>query len=144
MFHKHKYQQGSALVVAIFIIVVMSILATVIARVLSTTSATSVDEVYGARAFHAANSGAQIFLTELFPLGEDGALGEACNAGLPGHGFEQGDNSLNNCSANVTCEAVEFSDYSITQYRIISQGSCTVGNKLYSREVILEALDEGI
>lgn len=127
--------------VAIFIIVVMSILAAVIARVLTTTSASSVDEVYGARAFHAANSGAQVFLTSLFPLGEDRASSTACSSGLTIN-FVQDDSGLRNCSAEVSCKSEQFSEFAVTQYRIISQGRCTVGDKQYSREVILEALDE--
>ena len=143
MFLNQKRQQGSALVVAIFIIVVMSILAAVIARVVSTTSASSVDEVFGARAFHAANSGAQIFLTSLFPLGEDGASNSACETGLPTLQFSQDDLALRNCAATVSCVATEFSEYGVTQYRIISRGQCAVGDNSYSREVMLEAIDEG-
>lgn len=144
MFHSNSKQRGSALVVAIFIIVVMSILAAVIARVLTTTSASSVDEVYGARAFHAANSGAQVFLTSLFPLGEDGADDAACISGLTISNFSQDDIGLSNCTAVVSCQSTDFNEYALTQYRIISQGSCAVGDNSYSREVILEAIDEGV
>lgn len=144
MSRKNPKQRGSALVVAIFIIVVMSILAAVIARVLTTTSASSVDEVYGARAFHAANSGAQVFLTSLFPLGEDGAANSACNSTIPVQDFTQSDTALKNCTAEVSCEFAEFSEYTLTHYRIISVGRCTVGDRQYSREVILEAIDEGV
>lgn len=62
---KHR---GGALVVAIFIIVVMSILGIAMVRILGDLSRATVSEVYGARAYAAARSGAEIFLTDLFSI----------------------------------------------------------------------------
>lgn len=139
MFLNQKQQQGSALVVAIFIIVVMSVLAAVIARVISTTSASSVDEVYGARAFHAANSGAQIFLTNLFPLGEQGAVSNVCSNEASESFISEG---LQGCSARVTCESTDFAaEYQLTHFRIISIGQCSAAGNNYSREIMIEAVD---
>lgn len=63
-------QQGSSLVIAIFILVVMLLLGVALTRVLSTSSETIAYEVVGARAYQAANIGLQRRLTELFPLNE--------------------------------------------------------------------------
>lgn len=135
---KHK-QQGSSLVIAIFIIVVMSVLAAVMARVLSTASAAVVDEVAGTRALQAANSGAQVFLTDLFPLGSDGASNAACSNGREISFNAPG---LTNCSASVDCSQQDYSaEYAVTHFRINSSGQCRVGNRDYSRRVIVEAVD---
>lgn len=138
MFLKHK-QQGSSLVIAIFIIVVMSILAAVLARVLSASSAAVVDEVAGTRALQAANSGAQVFLTDLFPLGTDGADTGACTSGRDITFSAPG---LTNCSASVSCSQQDYSgEYGVAHFRISSSGQCQVGNRDYSRRIIVEAID---
>lgn len=134
-----RRQRGSSLVVAIFIIVVMSILAAVIARVLSAGSRATVDEVYGSRALAAANSGAQIFMTDLFPLGDDGASSAACNAGGTQDFTSDG---LQGCSTTVSCDERDFvDDYQLTHFRITATGQCTAAGKNYSRQIIVEAVD---
>ncbi|RUO26676.1 hypothetical protein CWE09_08240 [Aliidiomarina minuta] len=138
MFLKQK-QQGSSLVIAIFIIVVMSVLAAVLARVLSASSAAIVDEVAGTRALQAANSGAQVFLTDLFPPGTDSASHGACNSG---RNIDFNAPGLNNCSARVNCALQDYSDdYGMTHFRITSTGECLTGNREYSRQIIVEAVD---
>ena len=133
-------QRGSALVVAIFIIVVMAVLAAVISRVLTTASSSVVDEVYGARAYHAANSGLQMFLTELFPLGDNEANSDACESSYQLDFSNQG---LSGCSATVTCQIGDFREnYSVKHFRISALGSCDAAGSLYSRQVVVEALDE--
>jgi MSHA biogenesis protein MshP len=132
-------QRGSSLVIAIFIIVVMSILAAVIARVLSASSRATVDEVYGSRALAAANSGAQIFMTDLFPLGTEGADSAACSAGRSETFASEG---LQGCNATVSCVEREFvDDYQLTHFRITATGQCNAAGNNYSRQIIVEAVD---
>ncbi|MGX5913130.1 type II secretory pathway protein [Aliidiomarina sp. Khilg15.8] len=134
-----RRQRGSSLIVAIFIIVVMSILAAVIARVLSASSRATVDEVYGSRALAAANSGAQIFMTDLFPLGSKGASNAACNTGRNQTFNVEG---LQSCSATVNCEERDYSnDHQLTHFRITATGQCSAAGKTYSRQIIVEAVD---
>lgn len=132
-------QRGSSLVVAIFIIVVMSILAAVIARVLSASSRATVDEVYGSRALAAANSGAQVFMTDLFPLGQDGASSAACSTGRNQAFTSPG---AERCDVVVTCQERDYtSDYQLTHFRITATGQCNAAGKNYSRQIIVEAVD---
>lgn len=130
-------QQGSALIVAIFIIVVMSLLAAILARLLTTSSQASVDEVYGIRALHAANSGAQIFLRNLYPQ-PDNIESSQCTA----QSVQFQTPALANCQASISCSERTYTDYNTSIFRITSQGSCSVGSLQYSRSVVLEVAHE--
>lgn len=148
MFPSTFKQKGSALVVAIFIIVVMAILAAVIARVLTISSSASVDEVYGARALQAANSGMQVFLTELFPLQQaesepSGADASACQNPTNPYSFQQA-TGLSGCSSEISCEQISLTDFDVTLFRITSRGRCAAAERIYSREIMVEAIDEGV
>ncbi|HBY85826.1 MAG TPA: type II secretory pathway component, partial [Colwellia sp.] len=75
MFHKFSIklrtsneQRGSALVLALFIIVVTTLLGAALVRMISANSETIAYEVIGTRAYQAAQAGAQRKLSELFPL----------------------------------------------------------------------------
>lgn len=64
-----KNQQGLSLVLAIFVLVVLSMLAGSLFNILSIGSDSVAREVLSARALMAANSGAEINLNEIFPPG---------------------------------------------------------------------------
>ena len=138
MFPKSKIkQQGAALIVAIFIIIVMSLLAAILTRLLTTSSQASVDEVYGIRALHAANSGAQIFLRSLYPQ-PDGVESNQCSV----QSVQFQTSALANCQASISCTERTYADYNTSIFRITSQGACSVGNLQYSRTVVLEVTNE--
>ena len=63
-----KASNGSSLVMALFIIVLMSILLLALGRQLISSSKSVSIEVQGNRAFNAAQSGLQLGLTQLYPL----------------------------------------------------------------------------
>lgn len=63
-------QTGSALVVAIFIITVMSMMAAAMIKINASQAATTTQEILGARAWFAAHSGIEISLNKLFPIGD--------------------------------------------------------------------------
>lgn len=135
-----QQQRGAALVVAIFIITVMAILAAVIARVLSTAASSSVDEVYGIRAYQAATSGAQVFGHELIgALEADDDSSQICNAGLDNLSFSAP--GLQQCSASVSCQRVSHDQFDITQYQITSTGRCISAGQNYSRVLSVEVVD---
>ncbi|WP_113907030.1 type II secretory pathway protein [Aliidiomarina celeris] len=142
-----KQQRGSALVIAVFIIVVMSIIGIAMVRILNDSSRATVSDVYGARAYAAARSGAEAFLTELFPLNgsTNSALCEPRAAALPINTVFTGTYNqpgLVNCSATVYCDRLELSSpFSGTHFRIITEGTCSAGTMNYSKQIILEASD---
>ena len=68
-----KNARGSALIMAVFVIVVMTVLGAALMRILSASAESVAYEVLGTRALAAAQTGAQWQLQQVFPL-NSGAL----------------------------------------------------------------------
>jgi MSHA biogenesis protein MshP len=122
--NKHS---GSSLVMAIFIIIVLSLLGSALVQVLSTSSEAIAQEVLGTRALAAANSGLQGDLQKIFPLTGTGA----CPALTPPATATEYDFSnitgLYTCKAVVTCDNYIPDLKGIAYYRVTSTGSCGAG-----------------
>ncbi|RUO42835.1 hypothetical protein CWE15_05375 [Aliidiomarina taiwanensis] len=146
MCHKQKQQQGSALMVAIFIIVVMSVIGAALVRVLNDSATAGVTETYGARAYHAAQSGIEVFLTELFP--HDAPV-DSCPARV-GHikdttayrVYTFTAPALANCTTTIRCDQTDVTPYVGRHFRIFSTGQCAIGNQRFTRQLLVEARDE--
>lgn len=91
-------QQGSALMLALFVLTVLLMLGAALMRTLSSSSETIAQEVLGTRALAAANSGMQAHLLLLFP--HDTAV-NACP--LDDTYVFDGISGLNHCTAKVNC-----------------------------------------
>lgn len=118
-------QQGSALMLAMFIIIALTLLGGALMKVLSTSSETIAQEVIGTRALMAAKSAMQAELQKLFPLN---STPNVCNAtnnyGLPNSGNDIA--GLYHCDASTTCELYHTHDL-IAYYRLTSTGKCGSG-----------------
>jgi MSHA biogenesis protein MshP len=131
MYLKHTQQRGSALVIAVFIIVVMLALVLSLSRLLISSSETVVYEVQGTRALFAAQSGLEIKLTELFPITEDAAICEENSEiqfDTPG---------LLACKTEISCTPFP-DDVTPSMYQLVSTGSCDAGGFITSRKVQIE------
>lgn len=127
-------QRGSALVVAIFVIVVMGLLASALFGLFGSASQSSVANVGGARANFAAKTGVQHAFLKLFPT-----AGGAADCSVSNLTFvEEG---LKNCSAEVTCTEIAVTSLSATLYRLEATGSCELGTDTYTRRLLAEATD---
>ena len=134
MYPKQYTQRGSALVVAIFIIVVMLALVLSLSRLLISSSENVVYEVQGNRSLFAAQSGLELALVQLFPLDSSTT---SCAAISTSHTFSGA--GLQGCSASLSCTA--FADASAggsTLYRLSSTGSCSAGEYDTRRTVQIE------
>ena len=120
-------QRGSAIVLALFILVVLALLAISLIRMLADSSRSVATEVYGARAFLAAQSGLDLALVSLFPL----ANGEGVGCGsVPANdgGRFAAQNGLVNCSVTIQCNSVVApAPDGQTYYRLTSEGVCQAG-----------------
>jgi len=128
-------QTGSALVIAVFVIVVMSLIGAALVRMLASSSEAVAYEVIGTRTFTVAQSGAQWQLALVFPLGSKANVA-ACDtvAAEPDISTVSG---TENCNFVVTCSANEFNN---EHYFVIrSTGSCSVGGIVTSRTIEIEA-----
>ena len=133
--HKTKNkQQGSALVIAIFIIVVMTVLGSALVRMISANAETIAYEVIGTRAYQAAQAGAQRKLSELFPLSPNVGV---CLGDID-YDFSAIE-GLQNCKAlNVSC-SVDATVRGVTYYTINSTGQCAVAGVFTSRTIEIKA-----
>jgi MSHA biogenesis protein MshP len=130
-----RRQQGSALVIAIFVIVIMSILALALTRIGNNADDDVNLEVWSLRAFAAANSGADVALSQLFPVTRD-SLG--CSWTPPAElGLTQQKDAgwrwtppavlgFHGCAVSLSCSS-QSTDESI-QYRVTSTAVCETGD----------------
>lgn len=128
-------QKGSALVLAIFVIVVVTLLGATLVRIMSSNAETIAYEVIGTRALQAAKAGAQRKMSELFPLLP--SVG-ACEVNSDPWDFSTL-KGLEGCEAvNVSCEEDATVD-GVTYYTITSTGQCTVADVFTSRKIEISA-----
>ncbi len=124
-------QQGSALVVAVFIIVVMLAIVLALSRILLSSGDSVVYEVQGTRALFAAQSGMELALTELFP--RSGA------ANCSNWAFNFAAAGLTGCQAQVQCSAQAIASPELSQlYLLQSTASCNANEFITSRSIELE------
>jgi len=124
--------RGSALIMAVFVMVVISLLGATMMELLSTSSEGVAQEVLGTRALAAANSGMQGQLQKLFPL--NGATG-TCPA-TTNYNFStlQG---LYECQADVTCSNYVTGNDGTQYYRLKSTGTCGSGSMVATSDNIV-------
>lgn len=130
--------QGSALVIAIFIIIVMSLLGAALMKMLASSQQNVVYEVLGTRAYAAAQSGIQWQLSQVFPLNTSGGVSCAAQSVIDANKPTfSGVNGLAQCSVNVTCSSFDIA--STRYYTVQATGKCQAGLELTSRTIEVEA-----
>lgn len=131
MFYSLHSQRGFSLPIAIFIIVIMALLAAGAVNILNKGLSGVSQEVLSTRAFYSAESGAQHVLSQLFPL-NGGAANCAANSSLTFNST-----GLNSCRANMTCSATTIG--SETFYTVNSTGTCATGSTTTVRQIQIMA-----
>jgi MSHA biogenesis protein MshP len=124
-------QRGFSLPVAIFILVIMALIATAAVAILNKGLGGASQEILSTRAFYSAESGAQFVLNQLFPL-NGGAANCAASSNL---NFSS--SGLNNCSASMSCNSTTIG--SDTYYVISSTGNCNTGDIVSVRQIQVTA-----
>ena len=132
-------QRGSMLVIAIFVIIVFSLLGLTLTRLLASSSDAIIHEVYGLRALNAARTGVEQAISSAFPLHP--ATPSCSAAPVAPVNFNPNIKGLENCSYQAGCQAITVTDVATyTYYRFESTGSCLVGEILVSRRISVDAL----
>lgn len=133
MFPSLIRQRGSSLVLAIFVIILMSALLLALGRQLISSSKAVSVEVQGSRAFNAAQSGLELGLTQLFRN-----PGNTCSSVTASFSFN--DAGLRDCQATLACSEVPNPDKADRRlFRLVSVGQCDAGDFTTSRRVVMEA-----
>ncbi len=143
MLTRPKAQQGNMLVLATFVIVVMTLLSITIVTVLSNASQSVAYEVLGLRAQHAARSGLEQHLSLVFK--NDGTLDTAaCAAPVVIDFAGSAQTGLNACVVQSQCENQDFStsDGLVTRLSFTSTGQCAAGEINVSRSMTVEAVEK--
>lgn len=135
-----KQQQGSMLVIALFIIIVMSLLAATLSRIMSSTADSVANEVYSAKAYYAAESGMEFgiyqilrnnVVCETFPV--IAPTSDVMSVQLD----ISGEAGLENCTVEVTCQIIPV-DGSNNQHYLTSTGICDGGKIVAQHQVEAE------
>ena len=127
-------QSGSALVIAIFVLVVMSLLGSALIRMQSSSAETVVYEVIGTRAYAAAQTGIQWQLSEVFPLNTPGIT--LCKSPIV-EPIINGVEGLD-CQFTIICDDSINHD-GVQYYTLTSTGICEVAGIKTSRTIKVEA-----
>ncbi len=121
--------QGFGLISAIFLIVVVALLALAVASLVRTSSAAYSQDVLSVQAFAAAESGAALGLNRVFAPYGSGSCSDRT--------FEFSEPGLNGCSAEVRCQQTVIDD--LPHYDLVSLGRCIAGGGSAEREILLRA-----
>lgn len=137
-YHQHKdlelrsgiafaKQKGISMAFLLFTIIIVSLLAAALMKLNSQSSLSVAHQVIATRAFFAAESGANLQASAVFPV--NGAAGTCANAN-----YNFTTTGLNGCSATTTCSARLIN--SINFYAISSQGVCNAGQPLQATRIV--------
>lgn len=149
--------RGSAIMVALFVIVIVGLLAAALSRLLLDSSEKVTVEVLGVRALMAAQSGLEQGFYQLYPNGiwqaeQPDAAGHAACARVSASLLSDNVGG-SSCSVTIGCAPLTVSSGALTSYRLTSTGLCHGGGSLndggntpdftVSRTVQAEAFDGG-
>lgn len=135
-----KKQSGSALIIAVFIIIVISLLGAGLVSLQKDSAEGASYEVYAARAYLVAYSVGETALAKLFPLGSSDASESTCSgsdneikATLP-----NGTAGFYGCTAKYTCNIT--SSAVATHYTVVSEATCKTSQINTRRQITVEAV----
>lgn len=132
-------QRGSLLIMALFIIIVLSLLAGAMIKITSNSSASVANEVYGLRAQQSANAGIQSLISQSFPVG---STPQVCQATITSPSSFSNIPGLKKCQYTARCQSEDIqylgSDY--RHYKFTSTGVCDLQDELFSRTIAVDAI----
>lgn len=132
-------QKGSAIVLAIFVIIIVSLLGAALVSLQRDSAKGTSYEVYAARAYLSAYSASEIALVELFPLNRSAANATNCTDISVPLGNDAG---FHGCTADYQCQTLMPSTSSSlpTRYKIVSTAVCENAQTVTRRQITVEAV----
>ena len=128
-----KQQQGAALMLALFVMVLLAVVLTSIATLRSNASQAVVYEVQGQRTLWLAKAQLELALLRLYPLNQ---ASQACSAVTPSvRTWNTG--SWQNCTSSIRCSETVVDSQRVI--RLQSTASCGSGTEVASRVLTVEA-----
>lgn len=126
-------QQGAALMLALFVILLAAGILAALANLRSNASQSLVYEVQGQRSYWLAKAQLELALVQLYPLDQSS---QACSAISPSSRSWSSD-SWQNCSSSVQCSETVVDSQRVI--RLQSTASCGSGTEVASRVLTVEA-----
>lgn len=129
MFLSRQRQQGSVIMIAIFVIVVIGFLAAALSRIDWSNQNTLSRQILGNTAYYAARSVNEVALTTIYPLNEQEDVHEACASWQSNVlAQERVMQYYDHCSLTTACvQQGNLPDAGMTYYRIASNVICGSG-----------------
>ncbi len=134
--NRRKPQQGSMLIMSIFVLTVMMLLAATMMDILSDSAEAVTYEVFGTRALSAANSGAERTMQQLFA---HDAVGTPSCATIGLTSDWSGQRGFYGCTVAVQCIQFDVGATGYTHYRVESTATCADGGFFTVRTIAVEA-----
>jgi MSHA biogenesis protein MshP len=132
--NSYTKQRGSGLMIILFVIVVMGLMAMAMIKIGASSQTMTTKEVLGTRAWFTANSGNEVVLTKLFPLGKPLQSDRTACGNDSEKKYTQADMPLfqKGCKIiTVTCEPQMINK--TQQYKLISTATCGSGKVTMTR-----------
>lgn len=126
-------QSGSALIIAIFVILLGSLILLALARLTTASGSTLIYEVQGQRSYWLAKSTLDLGFVQLFPLNQAAQSCAVVNTSVR----NWSSNDWAGCQSWLTC--IEESVDGKRWYRLVSTAQCGDGDLLTSRVLSAEA-----
>jgi MSHA biogenesis protein MshP len=135
----YRPRKGSSLVIAIFVIVVMSLLGAALVKMMDSSQENLAFEVLGTRAYNAAQTGVQWQLAQLFPVGLNSSAVNTCAGVSHEPPIISNIVGLNACKIVNPIKCDDFTHEGIRYYTITSVGQCSIDGEVTSRVIQVEA-----
>ncbi|WP_340676981.1 MSHA biogenesis protein MshP [Paraglaciecola sp.] len=137
LLYSRKSQQGSMLVIALFVIVVLAFLGLTITKMLSATTDNVIYEVLGQRALNAARTGLECNLSAKYPIPAQKPYCVDLTVKDLSHV-----SGLENCRYTVSFNDVTVKDRgkTFTYSDFTSTGKCEVGNIIVTRTIYVDSM----
>ncbi|WP_413699863.1 hypothetical protein ACLKMH_21335 [Psychromonas sp. KJ10-10] len=142
--HSLQKQSGSAIVLAIFVILIISMLGVALVSLQQDGAKGTSYEVYASRAYLSAYSASEVALLALFPLNSSGADTSTCTSASFPVSLDTSDTGFHGCSANYQCQILSpVSSASLpTRYRVVSTAVCENAQTVTRRQIMVEATSQ--
>lgn len=135
-------QAGSAIVLAIFVILIISMLGAALVSLQRDNAEGTSYEVFASRAYLSAYSASELALVALFPLNSTSADITTCTGAEFSVTLDtSSDDGFYGCSANYQCQILlPISSASLpTRYKVISTAVCENAQTVTRRQIMVEA-----
>ncbi len=135
----YRPRRGSSLVIAIFVIVVMSLLGAALVKMMDSSQENLAFEVLGTRAYNAAQTGVQWQLAQLFPVGLNSSAVNTCADVSHKPPIISTIKGFNACEIVDPIKCDDFTHNGVRYYTITSVGQCNIAGETTSRVIEVEA-----